>query len=189
MREASPKVSRRAVLAAPWVAVSTEAAAGQPLTHTPPPEVSRDMPEARWRGAATMRFLGLHIYDARLWSPAPVKGDGAQQVLAIELEYARGLSGPRIAQRSLDEMRKIGDVDNAQAERWLQAMVRLFPDVKAGDRITGINLPGQGAHFFANGRRLGEVAETRFADLFFGIWLSPRTSEPGLRTQLMGLDR
>jgi hypothetical protein len=65
-------------------------------------------------------------------------------------------------------------------------MTRLFPDVKAGDRITGVHRPGESAAFFVNGRAVGEVREARFASLFFGIWLSPRTSQPALRAALLG---
>ena len=65
-------------------------------------------------------------------------------------------------------------------------MTRLFPDVRAGDRITGVHRPGTGARFFVNGRLQGELPDADFARLFFGIWLSPRTSEPALREALLG---
>lgn len=32
---------------------------------------------------------------------------------------------------------------------------------------------------------VGEVADPEFARLFFGIWLSPNTSEPALRQALL----
>ena len=151
-----------------------------------PAEVAAELPDARLRGSATLRFLGLHIYDARLWSPAAVGPQPENQPLALELQYARGLEGQRIADRSIDEMRRIGSFTDAQAARWRDAMARLFPDVQAQDRITGVLRPGQGARFFFNGKLRGEVAEPEFARLFFGIWLSPRTSEPRLRLQLLG---
>ncbi len=141
---------------------------------------------ARWRGTAVMRFFGLHIYDARLWSATPVAGDGAAQPLALELIYARSLVGEQIASRSIKEMQGIGAVSEAQSARWLAAMTQLFPDVKAGDRITGLQLPGQGTRFFFNGSLRGEVPDADFTRLFFGIWLSPKTSEPRLRAQLLG---
>jgi hypothetical protein len=58
--------------------------------------------------------------------------------------------------------------------------------VHAGDRITGVHRPGEAAVFFVNGRGVGEVRDARFAQLFFGIWLSPRTSQPALRASLLG---
>jgi len=48
-----------------------------------------------------------------------------------------------------------------------------------------VQLPGQGTRFFLNGSLRGEVADADFTRLFFGIWLSPKTSEPRLREQLL----
>ena len=39
------------------------------------------------------------------------------------------------------------------------------------------------------GRVVGEVADAAFARLFFGIWLSPKTSEPALRQALLAQPR
>ncbi len=172
-----------ALLCAAPLQVRAQSAAATPAL---PPELRADLPEARWRGAAELRFLGLKVYEARLWSPAPLAGDGAQQPLALELIYARGLSGARIAQRSIDEMRRIGPFTDAQATRWGAALTALLPEVASGDRVTGLQLPERAARFFHNGQLRGEVADAEFVRLFFGIWLSPRTSEPALRTQLMG---
>lgn len=154
-----------------------------------PSELAGELPQARPRGRGRLHFLGLPVYEARVWSAQPVVDDGATQPLAIEVRYARELSGERIARRSIDEMKRIGPFDDEQAERWLQAMTRLFPDVRAGDRLTGVQRPGQAARFYFNGRWRGEVADAEFTRLFFGIWLSPRTSEPALRAQLIGLAR
>lgn len=175
---------RHAALA--WVLVALVWPAAMAQSPVQPAEVVVALPDARWRGTAVMRFFGLHIYDARLWSAAPVAGDGAGQPLALELVYARSLVGEQIASRSIQEMKGIGAFSEAQSARWLAAMLQLFPDVKAGDRLTGVQLPGQGTRFFFNGSLRGEVADADFTRLFFGIWLSPRTSEPRLRQQLLG---
>ena len=184
MRQAAVQ-RRHAALA---LALALAALAWPAMAQAPalPAEVAAALPEARWRGTAVMRFFGLHIYDARLWSATPVAGDGAAQPLALELIYARSLVGEQIASRSIKEMQGIGAVSEAQSARWLAAMTQLFPDVKAGDRITGLQLPGQGTRFFFNGSLRGEVPDADFTRLFFGIWLSPKTSEPRLRAQLLG---
>ena len=64
-------------------------------------------------------------------------------------------------------------------------MTRLFPDVEAGDRITGVQRPGEGARFYFNAALRGEVPDAEFARRFFGIWLAPQTSEPALREALL----
>lgn len=152
-----------------------------------PPEVARELPGARLQGQGRLRYLGLHVYDAMLWTAQPLSADDAERAaLALELRYARALRGALIAERSLSEMKRIGEFDDADAARWLDLMKRMFPDVAAGDRITGVHRPGEGARFHVNGRLVGEVAEAAFARLFFGVWLSPRTSQPKLRAALLG---
>ena len=154
----------------------------------PPAEVSSALPGATLQGQGRLRFLGLHVYDAVLWTPKRLAdAEAPDGALALELRYARTLRGPLIAERSIEEMRRVGEFAESEAQRWLEAMKRLFPDVHAGDRITGVHRPGEAALFFVNGRAVGEVRDARFAQLFFGIWLSPRTSQPALRSQLLGI--
>ncbi|WP_457418620.1 chalcone isomerase family protein [Roseateles sp. P5_E7] len=141
------------------------------------------------RGQARFRFLGLHVYDIRLWSAAPITAANWQeQPLTLEIEYARSLDGAEIAKRSLKEMRRQATVSDAQAQAWLAEMQAAFPDVKAGDRISGSHEPGVAVQFFVNGQPRRRVADATFARLFLGIWLSPQTSEPALREQLLASD-
>lgn len=154
---------------------------------TPPAELAAALPNGRLSGQGRLRFFGLLVYDVRLWAPGPVVAERwSEQPLALEIEYARELVGRLIAERSLDEMKRQGAIDAERAERWLADMTRLFPDVKGGDRITGVHRPGQGASFFVNGQPRGDVRDADFARRFFGIWLAPQTSEPGLRDRLLG---
>ena len=186
-RCASPeRLTRRQLLLALSAALAAPRASAQakPL---PPAEVRAELPGASLQGQGRLRFFGLHIYDIRLWTALPLGGEAALRAnAALEIEYARHLKGPLIAERSLAEMQRVGEVDAGNGERWLAAMKRLFPDVQAGDRITGVHSPGVGARFHVNGHLVGEVRDADFARLFFAIWLSPRTSEPQLRAALLG---
>ena len=133
-----------------------------------------------------LRVWGFEVYDARLWTPVGFRhGQYTQFPFALELQYLRKLEGGAIASRSIDEMRHVGSFSDAQAQSWGGAMRELFPDVRQGERITGINLPGVGAEFWVNGQRAGVVKDPAFARLFFGIWLDERTSEPKMRAQLL----
>jgi hypothetical protein len=168
-----------ATLLAAWPAAWAQA--------TPPPEVLRELPGARLQGQGTLRYFGLRVYDAVLWTSTGLAGANvADAPLALELRYARRLRGPLIAEHSLKEMRRQSEIGDAQAQRWLEAMAGLFPDVDDGDRITGVQRPGEAARFHVNGRFAGELRDADFARLFFGIWLSPQTSEPQLRAALLG---
>jgi hypothetical protein len=103
--------------------------------------------------------------------------------------YSRSLVGRKIAERSLEEMQRQAEVPAEQGKRWLAEMTRLFPDVRDGDRLTGVQRPGEATQFFYNGALRGEVSDALFTRLFFGIWLSPQTSEPALRERLLGQAR
>ena len=65
-------------------------------------------------------------------------------------------------------------------------MLGAFPDVQSGERLTGVHRPAQGAPFFHDGPREAEAADPASGRAFFAIWLSPRTSEPRLRSALLG---
>lgn len=177
-------LSRRALLLA--LAGGPAAWSAQAQTAMPT-EVVAELPGARLLGSGRLTFLALAIYEARLWVGEGFKADQYEQApLAIELEYARTLYGKLIAERSLDEMKRAGGISDAQAESWLATLKQSFPDVAKGDRITGVYRPAESARFFLNGKAIGEVRDAEFARRFFGIWLSPKTSEPKLRLALLG---
>jgi hypothetical protein len=137
-------------------------------------------------GQTRLRVWGFEVYDATLFAaPGFDPGRYDDQRFALELAYLRSFDGADIAQRSIDEMREQATLDDAQAQRWLASMARLFPNVQRGDRITGLHLPGVGARFYLNGQWLGELSDDAFSRRFFGIWLSPKTSQPRMRASLL----
>jgi hypothetical protein len=165
--------------------VGTAQAQGQAATE-PPPEVRTALTGALWAGSARLRFFGLDVYDARLWvTPDFRAGSYALHGLMLELAYLRRLSGQSIAERSLQEMRRASPLAPTQAQDWLAAMQAAFPDVKAGDRLTGLHSPGVGARFWFNGQPRAVIRDPEFSRLFFGIWLAESTSEPQLRRALL----
>jgi hypothetical protein len=55
-----------------------------------PAEVAAEWPQARQLGSGRLRFMGLRVYDARLWAPGPLGADDwAARPFALELVYAR----------------------------------------------------------------------------------------------------
>jgi hypothetical protein len=156
------------------------------VASVPEATVASALKDKRPLGQGRLRVWGFEVYDASLWASPGFDGQRFQeQRFALELHYLRSLKGRDIAARSIDEMKALARISPDQATRWQQALDGLFPDVERGDRITGVHVPGSGARFYVNGRLRGEVADPDFARLFFGIWLSPRTSQPALRASLL----
>jgi len=152
-----------------------------------PPHLERALGEARPAGSGRLTWFGLHVYDARLFVPAT--GFDArryfEQPFALELTYARKLQGRAIAERSDAEIAKLGIGTDAQRARWRQAMLALFPDVQAGQKLAGVHVPGQGTEFYLDGKLLGRIDDPAFGAAFFGIWLDARTPAPDLRASLL----
>ncbi len=146
------------------------------------------LPQATLIGSGSFRWLGLKLYDASLWAErANFNADQWQSApLALELNYARTLEGRRIAEASVDEMKKLGIGSATQHKSWGEAMKQVFPDVDKTTQLTGVYLPGQPTRFFRNGMAIGEIADPAFGPAFFAIWLHPKTTAPKLRSALLG---
>jgi hypothetical protein len=150
------------------------------------PELKEALPQSQLVGKARLTIWGFEVYDARLWAPAGFAADSfASWPLALELAYLRDFAAKDVAERSLKEMRRSQAISEAQAARWRAELLRVIPNVSRGDRILGLHRPGVGAAFWVNGKSSGEIRDAEFARLFFGIWLSPQTSEPKLRAALL----
>ena len=150
------------------------------------PELSDTLPQARRIGTGRLTVWGFQVYDARLWAhPGFSAANFDRAPLALEVSYLRAFKAEEVAERSIKEMRRTKPVSDAQASRWIADLLRVIPDVRKGDRVMGVHKPGVGAAFWVNGKNTGEVQDAEFARLFFGIWLSPNTSEPKLREALL----
>ena len=151
---------------------------------TLPELITRDLTGLAIRGDATMRFFGLKVYDVRLWTQMKPFTHG--DPFAIELVYDMNLNGKDIAERSVKEMRAQGCDDEAKLKRWGEEMARVFPDIKKGDTLIGVSIPGKEARFYNREKLIAAVPDPEFAKAFFDIWLSEKSSEPKMRLKLLG---
>jgi hypothetical protein len=151
-----------------------------------PPAIAGLTPSLKVRGGGELKFLGLSIYDGYYYCPGDASDGWSPNVpFALQLVYHRHLRGVRIAERSIDEIVKLGYGTAEQRARWGEQMRRIFVDVEEGDEITGLNVPQRGVRYFHNGKPIGDIDDPEFARAFFGIWLDPNTSEPALRKKLL----
>ncbi len=141
---------------------------------------------AQTLGEGDLRQWGFRIYHARLVGERfPVLGT---EPFALELTYYRSISRERIVSVSIDEMKRLrGDgLTAGQLDQWRQMLERCLVDVREGDQLTGVYLPGRGVRFYHGEQLLAEVEDEAFAQAFFAIWLDPRTRDSGLRARLLG---
>jgi hypothetical protein len=183
----SGKVVAASVLTAAVLATESIRYAVADAPDTVPALVATQLRPARLAAEGELRFLGFRVYTARLWVHAPANDPMLllQQPLALELRYLRSLMGETIVEGSDKEIARLGQGSPAQRAQWSVQMSRIFPDVREGDRLTGVLDPGKGVRFFHNDRPLGAIDDPAFARAFFSIWLDERTQAPSLRQSLV----
>jgi hypothetical protein len=158
---------------------------------------------------AELRMFGLRIYNTQLFadkdlglSPSPDGKPGVvdsekvfSDTFALDIHYLMNFKREAIAERSVKEMRGQGYADDEQLAKWQQQMAALFPNIAKNDHLIGVyEVEGGKAKsavfFHKHGdevKRVGSIDDPKFARAFFEIWLSPKTSQPKLRTQLLTL--
>jgi Chalcone isomerase-like len=179
---------------AAW-AQSPAPAAAKPAKPLPSELAAFAIATAPWQlqGTGALRFFGFKAYDANLWvasaaaTPPTATPVAAKSQFALEIVYNTSIKGEEIVNVSLVEMARLRKLNNEQVRSWTAEMKKSFPNVVAGDRLTGVYLPSSGTRFFFNGKLVSEISDPLFGDAFFAIWLDEQTKRSELRRQLLGL--
>ena len=133
-------------------------------------------------GQGEMNWMFWKLYDIQLYT-----ADGTYQEnsipVALSITYAREIKASQLVQSTVDEWKRLSLDYKPQ---WAESLKKIWPSVKAGDRIDFIvNASGQNQFYF-NQQMIGEISDPEFAPAFLAIWLSPQTREPELRKILTG---
>ena len=159
--------------------------------HTYAASVTSGGTEFKLKGAGQYRHLGIwRIYTSALYLVQPAD---AATILGnvpkrLEITYCRDIS----AQDCID----IGDkylgknLTAAQVKAiqdGVDAINKLYRDLKAGDRYVLEYQPGKGTTLTLNGALLGTVPGEAFGSSYFAIWLGEKSPDKDLRKAMLGL--
>lgn len=137
-------------------------------------------------GAGELRWLGLPIYDASLWtSTGHYTGLGRGETVALSLWYQRAFTREQLVSITQTAWRKLGQPDTAQRERWAAELRRIWNDVTPGRNVTTVVIPGGPTRFYDQHGRFAQVDDPDFGPAFLAIWLDPRSVVTDLRRQLL----
>lgn len=151
-----------------------------------PSEIGGAIKAERPYGTASLTWLFLTAYDASLWTDAPVWS--MNEPFALSIAYKMSFSREELVERTLEEMQRVAPrLSKGAMSRFETYLKKVYPNVKSGERITALFVPGMPVRFFHNGTMTSQVEDADFAEPFFGIWLSPKTSEPSVRAGLLRL--
>ena len=135
-------------------------------------------------GKAEMRWLLFPLYQIELKTP-----DGRYQAnrypQVLDIMYRRTIEKQHLLTATNQQWQRLG-LPQAKREQWIAQLNKVWPSVKAGDTLSfQLNADGKNT-FVHNGRNIGGVSDTQFGESFLAIWLSPKTSQPGIRQRLIG---
>ncbi len=154
------------------------------------------LPWHSWQkvGQARLSIFWFDIYDSALYSPSGRVANWpkvAQHPTALSITYLRDISATDFVNATEEQWQKLG-FDQTQITPWIFKLKRIFPDVAEGDSLTYVSHNQRGEFWFASNAAFNLIGEIDDADLnqaFLAIWLSPSTSYPKLRAQLLGETR
>lgn len=155
-----------------------------PLTVWAYEPIKASVPNAAVVGRGVLTYAFWDVYEATLYAP---QGQfDTTKPFALSIKYFRALKGKKIADRSVQEMRQLGFHDEVRLATWNTQMKKIFPDVYPDTILSAVYLPGKQTNFYQDKTFIGTIKGDDFGQLFFGIWLNEKTSEPQLRELLLG---
>ena len=150
------------------------------------PEVStvQNSVELKLVGQAQMRWLMFPLYRVSLKT-----ADGRYQEnrypQMIDILYLRSIDKQDLLTATDNEWNRLG-IPLAKRQLWISQLGKLWPTIRKGDRLAFQLNPEGHNYFIYNGKRIGGIADKQFGKSFLDIWLSPKTSQPGIRQRLIG---
>jgi hypothetical protein len=134
-------------------------------------------------GESRFEYYFWDVYDAKLSSPTG-RYEFGQHPSLLSLTYLRDFAAKDIVKATNEQWKHLGKKE--LIGKYDEVLTMLWPDIKEGETLTfKTDSNGKGT-FYHEGKKLGGVDDRTFADNFLAIWLSPETSEPKMRNQLIG---
>ena len=135
-------------------------------------------------GSSDMRWTVFRIYNITLLSKSgEYQPEGYPQ--ALEIRYYRDIDKEDLVKSTGDQWAKLG-ISSSKRELWLPVLLAMWPDISANDTLRiEVDIDGSNTFLF-NGKLIGSVDNNDFSRAFLDIWLSPKTTQPGVRKKLIG---
>jgi hypothetical protein len=177
-----------ALLAIAWFGATSQAAelAGATLPDT----LSAGKTTLKLNGLGLRKKSIVKVYVGGLYVETPSKD--AEQILAADegkaicMHYVRSLSKKQLVD-GFQEGFEANAKDKAGQKAAFDQMLALIPDVKEGDTLTFLYVPGKGTTVQAGNKDLGTFEGKGFADAVFSIWLGPKPPTEDLKKGMLGL--
>lgn len=132
------------------------------------------------RGEAAFRFLGMKLYDARLYTENGAAFDWKRD-FALEITYAQRFSRDALVKSTMDEIARLGR-DAPDAEVWKSC----FRSVSKGHQFLAVTQGANRLDFILNGRKVCSLNYSDIARSFMEIFLGENTRSASFTRALRG---
>ena len=134
-----------------------------------------------WRAKFSVFFFD--IYQSRLLTETG-SFNFSQKPYLFEITYLKDITSEDLIGRTVEQWQHLS-ISESQYQPFIKQLASLWPDISAGDKLA-IRVTNKKSKFYFNDVLLGDITNDTFGDMFVSIWLSPNTSQPELRHQLLG---
>lgn len=134
-------------------------------------------------GDARLTWGPWVIYDSELRTPTGVYRNDTED-LALVIKYQRDIDKEELLEATDEQWKHLG-IPVGKRQQWLKRLAEIWPDVQKGDRLIFVVKKGSGV-FYRDNRQIGVLTDKEMSMSFLHIWLSPNTSYPNIRRQLIG---
>ena len=135
-------------------------------------------------GKAKFSVLFWDIYDSALFSH---NGEYlSDSPYLFEIKYLRDISRDDLIDRTIEQWQHLG-IEKETYQPFVVELENIWPNIRKGDELA-MWTDGNATAFYFNQAFKGQITDPAFSQLFASIWLSPKTSQPKLRKQLLGVN-
>ncbi|WP_254430572.1 MULTISPECIES: hypothetical protein [unclassified Ruegeria] len=139
-----------------------------------------DLKDPKQLGSATFRFLGLPLYDAKLYTPAGAAFSWDED-FGLQLTYRKNLKQKALVESTLEEITRQGNSAPTQAQ--LEAC---FQAVSKGDSYLAVSKGPNEVDFWRNGSKTCSLTYPGAKRSFMSIFLGDNSRSASFTQQLKG---
>jgi hypothetical protein len=140
--------------------------------------------EMKLIGQGTLKVLFFEVYNVRLLADS--KAFSWKNKFQLEFEYKREVKKESVIESSIKEMRRQSNILDKDINQWQEYLEISIKPVQEGSQATVSWNPNGQITFHYQSSEPTTIEDENFARAFLNIWLGEETSQPKLRSQLLG---
>lgn len=142
--------------------------------------IDEALKDAQLRGSATFRYLGLPIYDAKLYTPGGAPFSWNEDI-GLQLTYRRNIKKKVLIESTLEEMARAGRSAPVQDQ-----LETCFRAVTKGDRFQAVSDGPDAVEFWLNGQQTCTLTYPGIKRSFMSVFLGDMTRSASFTKKLKG---